>query len=256
MVATTASAAGARAESRYFYVWMAVAYIVVAFGGFTPTYWAPLATHHFQGPPIMHIHGILLSSWVLFYFAQTYLVATRRVMDHRTWGLAGIALFTLVMCSILLTQYAVLKQDDALGFGDAARRFAAVPLCGVPLMITLFSLAITYVRQPERHKRYMVLLMSSMMTPAIARVFLAVLFHGGGADAGGPPPPFVTIPPGLIADLFVIVALVRDWRLRGKPHSIYVVGLLAVLAEQVLAVKIASTATWMGVVTAFQGLVG
>ena len=47
MEATVASASVLRAESRNFYVWMAGAFLLIAFGGFTPTYWAKMATGSF-----------------------------------------------------------------------------------------------------------------------------------------------------------------------------------------------------------------
>ena len=75
--------------------------------------------------------------------------------------------------------------------------------------------------------------MSAMMTPAIARVFLTLLAPPGAAS-GGPPPPFVSIPPGIVADLFIVVAMVNDWRTRGRPHRVYAIGLPVVLAQQVL----------------------
>src|ERR1700723_2373023 len=121
-----ASAAGVRAESRNFYVWMAGGFLVVAFGGFIPTYWAQVATGNFRGEPIIHIHGALLFTWTCFYFAQTVLVASGRTLKHRAWGLAGISLFTAMMCSILVAQEAVLARNAALGYGDAALRFSAV----------------------------------------------------------------------------------------------------------------------------------
>jgi hypothetical protein len=37
----TTAVARARTESRHFYVWMAGAFILVAFGGFVPALWAP-----------------------------------------------------------------------------------------------------------------------------------------------------------------------------------------------------------------------
>jgi hypothetical protein len=245
MSSVAAGRLAVRSEGRYFYVAMASAFVVVAFGGFTPTYLSKVATGTFHGPAILHLHGIILFSWTCFFLIQTALVAMGRTIDHRNWGLAGIALFTLVLCTILA---------EADGFGDAARRFAAVPLCGLPVMAAIFALAIANVRQPEIHKRWMVLLMCGMMTPAIARVFLTFFVSGGAGN--GPPPVFVSIPPALVADLFVVVAIVRDWRALGRPHRVYVLGGSVLLATQLLTVPVAGTAAWMAVVSAFQRLAG
>jgi hypothetical protein len=242
-----------REESRYFYLLMGAGYLIVAFGGFIPTYWSRLATGTFHGPRVLHVHGMLLFSWVCFYFLQTALVATGRTVSHRSWGLAGISLFTFVICSVLAGQIAVIKAAESQGFGDAARRFSAVALCALPLMAGIFALAITNSRRPQIHKRWMVLLMSAMMTPAIARVFLT-LFAPPGADTAAPPPPFVSIPPALVADLFIVVAIVRDWRTLGKPHPVYIYGGLVLLAQQLLTPPIAATALWMHIATAFERL--
>jgi hypothetical protein len=253
MNATAASAPSVRAETRSFYVWMAGAFLLIAFGGFTPTYWAKVATGTFRAAPIIHIHGMLLFTWTCFFFVQTALVASGRILDHRAWGLAGISLFTVMMCSILVGEATVLKRDEALGYGDASRRFAAVTLCAWPLMAAFFAAAIVKIRKPDVHKRLMVLLMVGIMTPAIARVFLTFFAPPG---AVGPPPPFVSIPPGLVADLLLVAAIVHDWRTRGRPHPVYLYGGLVLVAEQVGAVALSGTAIWMHVAKAFQSLAG
>ncbi len=248
-----ATASAPRSESRHFYVWMAGGFLAVAFGGFVPTYWAKVASGAFHAEPIIHIHGALLFTWTCFYFAQTALVASGRTLQHRAWGLAGISLFTALMCSILVAQEAVLARNAALGYGDAALRFAAVTLTAWPLMAIFFTLAIVKVRQPETHKRLMTLLMIGMMTPAIARLFLTFFAPPGLA---GPPPAFVATPPGLAADLFLVAAVIRDWRVLGRPHPVYLYGGIALLAQQLLTAPIAATAAWMQIAKAFARLAG
>lgn len=253
MNAAVALGSGLRMESRYFHLWMAGAFVVIAFGGFSPTYWAPMAAGTFHGPPIIHIHGLLMFTWTCFFFVQTALVASGHTMQHRSWGLAGISLFSVLAVGILVGQEAVLKRNEALGFGDAARRFAAVSLCGWPVLVGTFTLAIVNIRRPQVHKRLMILLMTGMMTPALARVFVA-LFAAGAPP--GPPPPFVSLPPALVADLLLVTAMIYDWRTRGRPHSVYVIGGSALLAQQVLTVPFAATQTWMSIAKGFQALAG
>jgi hypothetical protein len=228
---------------------------LIAFSGFTPTYWARLANGSFHAPPIVHIHGMLLFSWTLFYLIQTSWIAAGRTATHRGWGLAGISLFSVLVCSILVTKVVTLRLDDAAGFGDAARRFSLVALGSLPLIIGLFVAAIANVRRPEVHKRLMFVLMSGLMIPAIARVFLTLLAPAGAA-ASGPPPAFVAVPPSLVAILLVVVAMVYDWRTRGRPHKVYVYGLLLTVLNFVVIVPLSNTQTWMGIARFVESLGG
>jgi hypothetical protein len=253
--ATLASGSAVRSDTRRFYVVMAGVFVLIAFGGFTPTYWARVATGTFHAPPIVHVHGFLLFSWTLFYFLQTTLVATGRTSSHRSWGLAGIALFSVLVCSIIATRITVMNLQDAHGFGDAGRRFSAVVFVALPLMIGLFVAAIANVRRPEVHKRLMYVLMASMMSPAIARVFLTLLAPPGAAD-DGPPPPFIAVPPALVAFLLIIVAIVYDWRTRGRPHKVYIYGGLLVLLETFLVVPISGSQAWLNAARSLQHLGG
>jgi hypothetical protein len=124
--ATLSNGAAVRSDARRFHLWMAGIFVLIAFGGFTPTYWLRIANGTMHAPPIMHVHGILLFSWTLFYFLQTALVAAGRTPAHRAWGLVGISLFSVLICSIIATRVTFLRLDEARGLGDASRRFSAV----------------------------------------------------------------------------------------------------------------------------------
>lgn len=244
-----------RSDTRRFHLWMAGVFVLIAFGGFTPTYWLPLANGAIHVPPIVHVHGFLLFSWTLFYFSQTALIASGRTLSHRSWGLFGIALFSVMICSIIATRVTMLKLDDAHGVGEAGKRFSAVVVLALPLMIGLFATAIANIRKPEVHKRLMLVLLASMMTPAIARVFLTFLAPAGAA-AAGPPPPFVALPPSLVAFMLVVVAMVYDWRTRGRPHKAYVYGGFFFLVETFAVVPISGTQWWLSVATSLEHLFG
>ena len=251
MVAVTAGAA--RATRPTFYVWMAGVFILIAFGGFIPTYWAKLATGAFDAPPIVHIHGTLFFSWTVFYLFQTGLVASGRTPDHRTWGVAGVSLFTLMACTVVLMAIHSMKAGDAIGMGDQARRFAVVPLTALTLVVGLFATAIANIKRPEVHKRLMILLMIPLMHAAAARIFMT-LFSPPGAV--GPPPVFVAVPPGLLMCLLGVAAMIYDWRTRGKVHPVYLWGLPLVVAQVLAEIPIAASPQWMTIAKAVQGLTG
>jgi ABC-type multidrug transport system fused ATPase/permease subunit len=255
MSATSIVDASSQAEARRFHVRMAGLFLLIAFGGFYPTYWARVADGSFHQPPIVHIHGMLLFAWILLYFLQTALVASGRTPAHRAWGMVGVSLFSVLVCVIIVTKVTLMNIDEARGFGLETKRFAAVVFGALPLMIGLFVAAIANVRRPETHKRLMFVLMAGMMTPAVARLFLTFLAPPGAA-AGGPPPPFVSIPPAAIGVMCVIGAMVYDWRIRGRPHKVYVYGVLLLIVQPIAAVLMANTDWWLNVAATIERLGG
>jgi hypothetical protein len=240
------------AEKR-FHVWMAGVFLLIAFAGFTPSYWTKVASGTFIAAPIYHLHGLLLSAWVCFYFVQTALVASGRTMNHRTWGMAGIALFSVMACTTVVLGINSMNIADHEGFGDAGRRFSVVTFISLALVVVLFAAAIANVRRPDVHKRLMVLMMAVLMQPAIGRMF-ALLFASPGA--AGPPPLLSTVPVAAVASLLVIVAIVHDWRTRGRPHRVYLYGGLFVLVVLLLRIPIAGSDAWVAFAGALQHLMG
>src|SRR5258708_32291878 len=95
MVATTISPT--RASTGRFYVWMAGACALIAFGGFAETYWLQLAQGTFVGGPLLHLHGLLFSAWTLLFLSQTWLAANDQLEHHRAWGVVGISLATAMV---------------------------------------------------------------------------------------------------------------------------------------------------------------
>lgn len=244
---------GTRAAIRTFYVWMAATFVLIAFGGFVPTYWARIATGTFAGAPILHIHGMLFFSWTLFFFAQTALVANGRTLNHRNWGLAGVSLATAMAITIVLAAINSIKMAEHINLGDVARRFSIVTLSGLLVFVALFALAISNTRRTETHKRLMILAMIPLMQAATARVFLTFFAPPG---AIGPPPVFVSVPPGLVVDLLIVAAMVYDWRTRGRPHPAYLIGGPIVLAVQLLCVPLSATSGWMAIARFVESLAG
>lgn len=125
---------------------------------------------------------------------------------------------------------------------EQARQFSYVSLSGVVMFAGFLAAAIVAVKRSEIHKRLMLLAMIPLMHAAMARVFMTLL---APPDAKGPPPVFVTIPPGLLVDLLIVAGIVYDWRTRGRPHPVYLICGALLVANQVLAVPLSATPTWM-----------
>jgi hypothetical protein len=119
--------------------------------------------------------------------------------------------------------------------------FSIVPLSGIFFFAVVFTLAITNTRRLEIHKRLMLLAGVSLLDAAVARWFLTFLAPPGPP---GPPPVPVTIAPAIVAYLLLVVAIVHDWCTRGRPHSVYIYGGIALLAVKLLNWPISMTPAW------------
>jgi hypothetical protein len=228
-------------NTRYFYFYMALSCAAVAFLGFAPTYFMPLAKGSFSATPVIHAHGIIFFAWSLFFVFQSWLAASGRVMRHRSVGMIGISLATAMTIFGFLVGVGAMKRSAAIGQIDEGIAFSIVPFSGILFFAVVFAWALVAVRQPEMHKRLMLLAGISILDAAVARWFLTFLAPPGPA---GPPPVIVTIPPAFMACLLLVAAMIFDWRTRGRPHQVYVIGGLALVAVKILNLPISTTHVW------------
>jgi hypothetical protein len=228
-------------RARYFYFYMALACIAVAFLGFAPTYWVPMASGRLTAMPVVHFHGLLFFAWTLYFAFQTWLAASGQITRHRAIGMIGVSLATAMTIFGFLVAVNMMKRAAAVGMTDEGIAFSIVPLSGMLFFAVVFTLAIANVRRPEIHKRLMLLAGISLLDAAVARWFLTFLAPPGPP---GPPPVPVTIAPALVAYLLLVAAIVFDWRTRGRPHPVYVYGGIALVAVKLLNWPISTTPLW------------
>jgi hypothetical protein len=231
----------AYSQTGYFYFYMALACAAVAFLGFAPTYWMPMMSRSLQASPVIHFHGLLFFAWSLYFAFQTWLAASGKIMRHRTIGLIGVSLATAMTIFGFLAAVNAMKRSAAAGLTNEGLAFSIVPLSGILFFAVVFVLAIASIRRPEIHKRLMLLAGMSLLDAAVARWFLTFLAPPGPL---GPPPVPVTIPPAFVAYLLLMVAIVHDWRTRGRPHPVYVYGGAVLLAVKLLNWPISASSLW------------
>ena len=232
-----------------FYFGLSLVFASVAFAGFTPTYLAQVASDEFTAPALVHLHGLLFFGWTLLLVAQSRL-AQVSLQTHRAFGLAGISLAT----AMVLSAFAIIARSLALGVdngNEAVRALSIVPVFAISTFAICFALAIANLRRADNHKRFMVLATVALLPAAFARM-LFVLFAPEGAvrpDIAAPVPDLqlalnLIIVPALLANSLLIAPIVYDWRTRGRPHRIYVIGGLCIVGSQALRPLIATTSAW------------
>ena len=232
----------ARTEPKYFYFYMALSCAAVAFLGFAPSYFAPMASGLFKANPVVHIHGIVFFGWSLFFVFQTWLAASGRICRHRSMGMIGVAFATAMTIFGIQTGINAMKSAAEIGKTQEGLAFTIVPFGGIVFFAIVFAFGVAMARRPEVHKRLMLLAAISILDAAIARWFLVFLAPPG---AIGPPPVEVAIPPAMIAALLVIAAMVFDWRTRGRPHPVYVIGGGAYMALKFLSLPVSTSPAWL-----------
>jgi hypothetical protein len=226
---------------------MAAVCLAVAVIGFLPTYWLPLFQGTLDVAPIAHLHAVLFFGWMLFLVWQTSLVAGGRIVRHREMGVAGVALATAMVLVGLGMAINSIKVRDAAGLGDAARAFATVSVTGILTFAVLVTIAVMNTRKPEVHKRLMLVASVSILQAGVGRWFAYFLAPPRPAGAVGPaplPPVGVTVIAGLLVDLLIVAAMIRDRRTSGRVHPVYWIAGGAVLAVQVLRVPLSTTRGW------------
>jgi hypothetical protein len=237
----TAPRVAARASTKNFYIYMALSCAAIAFLGFAPTFWLPLAARKFTANPIIYVHGMVFSAWTLFFVFQTWLASSGSIARHRSVGLIGVSFATAMTIFGTLATINAMKVAAAAGQTAEGIAFAIVPIGGIAFFAVVFTLAVMNVRKPEVHKRLMLLAGISILDAAVGRWFLVFLAPPGPP---GPPPVGVTIAAALVAYLLLIIPIVFDWRTRGKPHAVYVYGGIALVAVKFLNLPISTSSWW------------
>lgn len=230
-----------------FYVSMAGVCALIAFGLFAPTYWLQIPAGTFTGSPLLHLHGLLFSAWTLFFLAQTVVAKKGRIETHRAMGLFGIALATAMVFSGFATAIKAMINGISAGHVENARAFAIVPISAIVTFGAFVAVAIAKVKKPEIHKRLMLLATITIIQAPLDRIFFAL--HAGVGPGLRPgalpsPPPQAAVPSGLITIALVLVGVVYDWRTRGRPHPVYLVGGGIIAAAIFLRAPLSDTSAW------------
>jgi hypothetical protein len=210
---------------------MSIASVLAVFVGFAPTYYLKGFFHAAPLTLLVHLHGLVFTSWVLLFFAQNVLVASRQIGIHRRLGVAGAALAALVVAVGLTTALAFARRTVATG-GAETLAFLAIPFGDMLVFGILATAGILCRRRPETHKRLMLVATISILGAAVSRWPFAIMQTGPVAF-------FV------VTDLFVLAGVCYDLVSRRRIHSAYVWGGLLLLVSQPIRLAVGHTETWL-----------
>jgi hypothetical protein len=213
----------------------AIAFPLVVLAGFGRTYYFK---GYFDVPPLasalVHIHGLLMTTWVALFMAQVWFISSKRVRVHQRLGYGGIGLAILIVAAGYVTALRAAKYGAAsTPPGVSPMAFLIVPLFDLLMFAILFGAAVYYRKKPAAHKSLMLLTAVNFLPPAVARIPIAALQALGPLWFFGFP---------------TVVALVclglESWRYR-RLNRVFLVGTLLLVASYILRLMIMGTSTWM-----------
>jgi hypothetical protein len=225
---------------RPFYTGMAIAAAVVVFAGFAPTYFLRANYQTTPLPTYLQVHGVLFTTWIALFIAQTSLVAARRTNVHRRlgWAMAALAV-VMVVVGTTAGIWSMRRQVEA-GLAQQAQAFLTTPLFSMVAFAAFVAAAIRLRRDSQTHKRLMLLATISILDAAVARLPFEFLRTSS----------WNYLP---ATDVFLAAAILYDVASRRTVHQAYLWGGLVLVIEQALRIPVGETAVWQAIA---RGIIG
>jgi hypothetical protein len=229
-------------RDRWFFGGMAVTSALTVFWGFAPTYYLRTSYGAPSLSPLVHLHGVVFTGWMVLYVVQTALIAAKRTVLHRRLGVAGavLALAMIVLGVVVAITAARRPPTPGLPPGfPSPLMFLVVPLGDMVAFGVLVSAGLYNRRHRDIHKRLMLLATIAILNAALGRL----VFPGGVlAFVGLPANPVTLI--GLTS-LFVAACLGYDRATLGRIHPVFLWGGTFIIASDVLRLIIGTTPAWL-----------
>lgn len=220
-----------RPSDRSLFLTAGIGFPLIVLLGFFKSY---IFRMFFENPPIpnllVHLHGISMMLWVLYFAMQVFLIRSKNVKLHITMGMIGIALAIFVLVIGLATTYDSQIVRNTAPPGLEPHKFFLIPLFDMVLFALFFGGAIYYRKSPAEHKSLMLLTVFNFLGSPVSRIPLG--FENFMYQAFGFP-----------ALLAVIALGWHIWKHR-KLNKVFAFGTLIFLVSLPLRVFIGETETW------------
>jgi hypothetical protein len=221
-------------HERMFFSGMAAALVLATLVGFAPSYYFKA---HFEAPPpltpMLHLHGLVMSAWMVLLIAQTSLVAAGRTDIHRRLGVVGVVLAVAII--ILGPAVAITRARQGLFCVPCGPPLAAlaVPLATAVVFPVLFVAAMWLRKRVDAHKRLLLIATIEFVTAAVGRI---PAIHLPGLPSG-------TM--YAATDLFLVAIAVYDLVALKRLHPATLAGGSLLLGSQLAREAIKNSPTWL-----------
>lgn len=213
------SAPDRQRSGHLFYAITSLAILLIVWFGFGPSYYMSRPAL----PPLVHLHALVFTAWVLLFVVQVSLAAGRRIELHRQLGIAGAVLAALLVALGLAASLAAARRNFPAG--PAWESWVlALRLGDMLVFASLVAAGIHFRREPETHKRLMLLATANLLDAAFARWPFDFAQTRAGYFGG--------------IDLIIAASVVHDLVSRRRVHPANLVGGLWIVASQAFRVKV------------------
>jgi hypothetical protein len=220
-----------RSADRRLFIGASIGALVIVFAGFARTYFLKFLFDTAPLPWLVQLHGAVMTTWFLLFFAQTTLVARDRADLHRRLGGVGAVLVVVMLALGMVVVVSAAAREVHAHAQDAP--FFLMLLAVDPFTLVVFAALIATAiamrnRRGDVHKRLMLLGTLSLTAVAIGRFPL-------------PSFAYFWLLYGLCLAVPVVIDTVRNRRL----HPVFGWGAPSLLLSLFLVWRLALTPTWM-----------
>jgi hypothetical protein len=219
------------ARARYFFVSMAIVFIVLAILGFAPSYqlvYSAQMTLHWYA----HVHGAIMASWLLLFLTQTILAARGNLNFHKQLGLVSVGVGAIMWLSLFVASIRP-RLVDPPPVADVTWDIVLIDVYAITLFATFFIWGVLARRNPAVHKRLLVLATAVLLQAAVDRM---VFLPGMSAAI------YVRF---IYLDLFLIVPLlIYDLVTTRRIHRITMIGTAIFIVAQCCVSMTWGSLTW------------
>jgi hypothetical protein len=210
---------------------MAVAIAVTVVVAFSMFYAAGLSS--FDSPWWVHIHAVTFVGWIALYVLQNTLVARNDIALHRRLGRigAGYAAWA-VLVGLILTPLTLASGRSPPFFTPAY--FLALDWVNIAVFGALVYAGIRNRNRTDWHRRLMLCATICIIAPALGRLIVL-----SGAAMTAPVNAAWLL-------LYVVAAMLFDWRNRGRVHQAYAWGAGALVLFAVATELLATVPVFAG----------
>jgi len=232
-MAVNANVLTPRAADRKLFLIVAAGFPLLVLAGYFRTYYfsaffdvKPLATR------LAHAHAIVMSVWVLYFTAQTFLIRAKNVKLHMTMGWVGVALaITAIVVGMAAAYDAHLVRNSAPS-GIDPHSFFVIPCADMTVFAILFGAAIYYRKRPAEHKSLMLLTVVNFLSPVFGRLPLV-------------PPQYLLLWVYGVPDLMALACFGwYTWKHK-KFNKVFAAGILLMIVSQPIRVMVAGSQAWL-----------